>query len=161
MLSLCANSVTKDLIENNEILVLQTSHLMQAGGSITVFFNYTLYKIFGFKFPPEIYYCGLYFIEIMLLQFLFIDCPAYEKAVTAIFTALLIFNCSEKFDFINVSDFIKKKKLHQICRRLIRSLKLMYGDKKTLKNSNVFRKYKTSRYFKISVHEKLKALVSP
>lgn len=160
LLNLCAGSVTKEMIESNEILVVQTSRLMQAGGSIAVFFNYFLYKIFGFKFPPEIYYCGLYFIEIMLLQFIFMDCPAYEKAITAVFTALVVFGCSDRFDLIDVSNFITKRKLQHVYRRLMRSLRLMYNDRDSLKNSNVYRKYKSSRYFKISIHHYLKCLAS-
>ncbi|KAK6639536.1 hypothetical protein RUM43_007809 [Polyplax serrata] len=160
LLNLCAGSVTKSMIEGNEILVLQTSRLIQAGGSLTVFFNYLLHKIFGFKFPPEIYYCGLYFIEIMLLQFVFVDCPAYEKAVTAVFTALAVFGCPDRFAHVDISNFISKRKLLHVYRRLMRSLRLMYNDRDALKKSNVYRKYKSSRYFKISIHQSLKCLAT-
>lgn len=149
------------MIDEHEILILQTSRLLQTGGNLSIFYNYVLYKIFGFKYPPEVYYCGWYFLEIMLLQFVFVDCAASEKAVTAVFTALAVFGYPPKFD-ANLSRFISKKKLYQVSGRLFRYLKFMYTDKASLNNSSVFRKYKSSRYFKISVNQSLRSeLLSP
>lgn len=155
-MNLLAAKSSVETILCQEVLVLQSSQLLQAGGDLSTFFNYLLIKLFGFSFPPEIYYCGQYFLEIMLVQFTFVSLTAPEKAITAVYAALYIFDWKIRFRLFEFEHFIQKDKLQVMCGELMLYLRVLYSSRNTIRKSHLHSKYASPRYLRISNHDILR-----